>query len=215
MERDPGKQFPQAIAYQNIRDTLDTGDMVVFGGYYLLSRMIKRVTGFPASHIASMVRTDDGRICFVEASEGDMYPEREGVIVNYFSNSLSFYKGDVWVARLSNEVRQRIDAVKLRAFLFDQVGKGYDYDDMKKAGMDLLKLKKLYGDKISFMGALDARVLIANDKDAIMEELKKKVPGAMEGGGYALHSDHSISYQVEYDTYCFFKEEGLKIGTYK
>jgi uroporphyrinogen decarboxylase len=84
-----------------------------------------------------------------------------------------------------------------------------------KAGMDLVKLKKLYGDRICFMGGLDVRTLVANDRKAIMAELNKKLPTAMAGGGYCLHSDHSIPDQVDYATYKFFLEKGIEMGTYR
>ncbi len=83
-----------------------------------------------------------------------------------------------------------------------------------KAGMDLVKLKKNFGDRIGFMGGLDVRTLVANDRNAIVEELEKKVPAAMKGGGYCLHSDHSIPDQVEYETYKYFVEKGIEIGTF-
>ncbi|KKM01379.1 hypothetical protein LCGC14_1795020 [marine sediment metagenome] len=83
-----------------------------------------------------------------------------------------------------------------------------------KAGMDLLRLKKAYGDRIALMGGLDVRALVANDRDAITAELEGKLPAAMAGGGYCLHSDHSIPDQVEYETYKFFVDKGLEIGTY-
>ena len=84
-----------------------------------------------------------------------------------------------------------------------------------KAGMDLVDLKKKYGDRITLFGGLDVRTMVANDRDAIEAELQKKLPIAMEGGGYILHSDHSIPDQVEYETYRFFLERGLELGTYK
>ena len=40
-------------------------------------------------------------------------------------------------------------------------------------------------------------------------------PAPLAGSGYILHSDHSIPDQVEYDTYKFFLERGLEMGTYK
>ena len=80
--------------------------------------------------------------------------------------------------------------------------------------MDLVALKKRYGDRISFMGGMDVRPLVANDRAAILRELEAKLPPAMAGGGYCLHSDHSIPDQVEYETCKFFVEEGLRIGTY-
>ena len=84
-----------------------------------------------------------------------------------------------------------------------------------KAGMDLVRLKKAYGDRIAFIGGMDVRTLVANDRPAIQAELDAKLPAAMAGGGYALHSDHSIPDQVEYETYKFFVQRGLEMGTYE
>ncbi|MCI5144709.1 MAG: hypothetical protein D3923_04100 [Candidatus Electrothrix sp. AR3] len=137
MIRDEKKEFPVAVNYQNIREKLRTGDVAIFGGQYRISRLIRLFTRFPASHMALIIKKND-RIDFVEASEGDMYPEREGVIINNFSNSMPFYKGDIWIARLSDEVRSKIDEQEMYDFILEQVGKGYDYKNMKKAGFDLL-----------------------------------------------------------------------------
>lgn len=81
-----------------------------------------------------------------------------------------------------------------------------------KAGMDLLRIKKDFGDRIALCGGMDARNLVANDRDAIQKELAEKIPVAMEGSGYILHSDHSIPTTTEYETYRFFVDEGLRLG---
>lgn len=83
-----------------------------------------------------------------------------------------------------------------------------------KAGMDLLRLYKNYGDVLSFMGGIDVRVLCTNDKQKINEELMAKIPIVKEKFGYVLHSDHSIPYTVDYDSYKYFIERGLELGTY-
>ena len=83
-----------------------------------------------------------------------------------------------------------------------------------KAGMDLIELKRKYGEKIAFCGGMDVRPLVANDLDAVEAELAAKLPVAMAPSGYILHSDHSIPDQVEYETYRFFAEKGLEMGTY-
>ena len=83
-----------------------------------------------------------------------------------------------------------------------------------KAGMDLVKLKNTFGNQIAFMGGLDVRPMVANDREAIQAELDSKLPVAMKDSGYIIHSDHSIPDQVEYDTYKFFVERSLEIGTY-
>lgn len=83
-----------------------------------------------------------------------------------------------------------------------------------KAGMDLVELKKKYGDRIAFCGGMDIRTLESNDIQQVEAELQKKLPTAMADGGYILHTDHSISPRVNYETYRYFIRRGLEIGTY-
>jgi uroporphyrinogen decarboxylase len=83
-----------------------------------------------------------------------------------------------------------------------------------KAGMDLLKLYREFGHRIAFMGGIDVRVLYTNDKAQIDAELNAKIPVIMKGNGYVLHSDHSIPDTVNYETYKYFVQRGLELGTY-
>ena len=83
-----------------------------------------------------------------------------------------------------------------------------------KAGMDLVKLYKQYSDKICFMGGIDVRALYSNDKNIINKELESKIPFIKEGYKYILHSDHSIPESVNIDSYRYFIERGLELGTY-
>ncbi len=83
-----------------------------------------------------------------------------------------------------------------------------------KAGMDLLRLYRDYGDRLSFMGGMDVRTLYSNDRAAIDRELLAKVPVVKGGHGYVLHSDHSIPGQVTYDSYRYFVDRGLELGRY-
>ncbi len=83
-----------------------------------------------------------------------------------------------------------------------------------KAGMDLLKLYKEYGDVLSFMGGIDIRALYSNDKAIIDKELEDKIPIVKRNNGFVLHTDHSIPTTVNYDTYKYFIERGLELGKY-
>ena len=83
-----------------------------------------------------------------------------------------------------------------------------------KAGMDLLKLKKDFGDRIAFCGGMDIRTLETNDRSVVQAELDAKLPGAMAGSGYILHTDHSVSSRVEYETYKFFVDRAMAMGAY-
>lgn len=82
-----------------------------------------------------------------------------------------------------------------------------------KAGMDLLRLYRQYGDRLSFCGGMDVRKLYTNDTQQIEDELTSKIPEVKKGFGYILHSDHSIPDQVEYKSYRYFVQRGLELGT--
>ncbi len=83
-----------------------------------------------------------------------------------------------------------------------------------KAGMDLLRVKKNYGDRICLIGGMDINVLETNDLSEVDAMLKRTIPKVKEGGGYILQSDHSVSNRVEYRTYRHFVERGLELGGY-
>jgi len=83
-----------------------------------------------------------------------------------------------------------------------------------KAGMDLLRIKKTFGEKIALFGGLDVRVLETNDRTKIDKLLKEKIPSVTAGGGYILHSDHSIPPSVDYDTYKYFLEHAQAIHSH-
>ena len=83
-----------------------------------------------------------------------------------------------------------------------------------KAGMDLLRIQRNFGDRLSLCGGMDARNLVANDREAIRRELAEKIPAVKGNCGYILHSDHSIPTTTEYQTYRYFVDEGLRLGKY-
>lgn len=71
-----------------------------------------------------------------------------------------------------------------------------------KAGCDALILAEKYGDKLAFIGGLDARVLESGDKDLIKREVIRIVEGMkFQGARYIFGSDHSVSPLVEYEDF--------------
>jgi uroporphyrinogen decarboxylase len=83
-----------------------------------------------------------------------------------------------------------------------------------KAGMDLINIKKQFGDKIALCGGMDIRCLETNDNKVVDELLRANLADAKHASGYILHSDHSISKVVNYETYKHFLNEGLRLGNY-
>jgi uroporphyrinogen decarboxylase len=81
-----------------------------------------------------------------------------------------------------------------------------------KAGMDLPRLARNFGNRIAFCGGIDIRIVASNDRRKIDDELNRKImPVLKAGGGYILHSDHSIPPDVEHDTLKYFFDHGRSI----
>ncbi len=70
-----------------------------------------------------------------------------------------------------------------------------------KAGNDMLKLKRDYGEHLSFMGGIDVRAMASPDPDDIIREISTKIPVMKQGGGYIYHSDHSVPDNVSLASY--------------
>lgn len=84
-----------------------------------------------------------------------------------------------------------------------------------KAGMDVLQLNRLYGDRLGFMGNIDIREIASNDRGRIDAELRKKIlPLMASKTPYILSSDHSIPPQVDYETFLYFRDRGLELARY-
>lgn len=73
-----------------------------------------------------------------------------------------------------------------------------------KAGMDLPGLFHKLGNRLVWYGNIDIRALEANDHAFIDRETEKLLRVTSEGGRCMVHSDHSISPFVAYDTYRYF-----------
>lgn len=71
-----------------------------------------------------------------------------------------------------------------------------------KANMDVRELKGEYGDRLAFMGNIDARKMADPDPYVIEEEIRTKFAIAKKGGGYIYHSDHSVPPTVSFAQYC-------------
>ena len=84
-----------------------------------------------------------------------------------------------------------------------------------KAGMDLVELKQEYGDQLALFGGIDVRAMADPDPSVIEEEIKRKVPVAMKGGGYIYDSDaDGVGHDVSFQQYKRVIELVLKYGTF-
>jgi len=83
-----------------------------------------------------------------------------------------------------------------------------------KAGMDLLQLKRDFGEVLALWGGIDVRAIAHPDSAVLEEEIRAKVVAAKEGGGYVFASDHSIPQNVSLAQYERMLELGRHYGAF-
>ncbi len=73
------------------------------------------------------------------------------------------------------------------------------------AGMDIVKVRETYGNRLAFYGGIDKHVL-RQSREAIRRELKYKVPPMLATGGCVLAVDHRIPNGTPLENYRFYIE---------
>ena len=84
---------------------------------------------------------------------------------------------------------------------------------LQATAMDVVDIKKQYGQQLTFLGNINSHIM--HDRKAILNELNRKIPVAMQDGGYIFASDHSIPSGVSLEDYMFILQEAKRLGTYK
>ncbi len=104
---------------------------------------------------------------------------------------------------------------KIESFIPDFIDAGIDVLQALQAntGMDVVKLKKEYGNNIAFWGNI-AEASLAGSREDIKKEIEYKIGNAKKGGGYIYHSDHSIPDEVSLGNYEYLMEMVEEYGSY-
>jgi len=81
-----------------------------------------------------------------------------------------------------------------------------------KAGMDPVRMKREYGDRLVLHGGINA--VLWDDRDAIEAEMRAVVPVLKENGGYIFSSDHSVPNSVSLENFKFITDLAKELGKY-
>lgn len=81
-----------------------------------------------------------------------------------------------------------------------------------KAGMDPIKLKKEYGDRLVLHGGLNA--LMWDKKEEVLRDIERLVPVLKENGGYIFSSDHSVPNSVSLENFREIVGAAKEFGKY-
>lgn len=105
----------------------------------------------------------------------------------------------------------------IQEVLADCVGTGIDglHPIERAAGMDLKKVKELYGEQLCIFGNVDNKeVLVNGSREEIEQMVKECIRTAAPGGGYCLGSDHSVHDDIPNENVFALYEAGRKYGKY-
>ncbi|NMA65727.1 MAG: hypothetical protein GX957_05725 [Clostridiaceae bacterium] len=78
------------------------------------------------------------------------------------------------------------------------------------SGMDIVKLRKKYGNKLAFKGGIDKHVL-RRDKEDIRKELEYKLQPLMQKGGVVFGLDHRIPNGTPLENYRYYVDTAREI----
>ena len=82
-----------------------------------------------------------------------------------------------------------------------------------KSNLDVVKLKDEYNGRLAFVGNFDVRILEKGNRDEIKKELLYKLKAA-KNGGWICQSDHSVSSDVEPESYAYLVELVKEYGNF-
>jgi hypothetical protein len=120
---------PRILRYEEIRDQIKNGDVLMYKGRGLISSIIQWVTRSPYSH-AGIAAWWNERLMVLEA-------KGRGVVVSPFSRNIKEYRGDVeWFSC----VREISDEGRLNMVIFAQEELGKRYGRLKTIGLGLKTL---------------------------------------------------------------------------
>lgn len=139
MSSNQNSAYPQIVEYQDIRAHIQTGDIIVFGGFYLFSRIIKWITRSNASHVATILMDSEGQLRFFESTINLLNKNKHGVHLSRISECLPKYRGNIWIIKLHPTFREELDTEKMYEYLIQQQGKAYDFKGLIFSGLDILE----------------------------------------------------------------------------
>ncbi len=125
-----------------LRDQMQPGDIIAFGGKTQFSQVIKWFTGSPVSHVAILLKTRRLEAktdkYYNQIIESTVKDDKSGVIVSKLSRAVKQYSGEMWWLPLSNTVREKLDLDKYFDWLEKQEGKKYDMGQLIPCALDFL-----------------------------------------------------------------------------
>lgn len=122
----------QTTDYRKIRDIMQPGDVIAFGGKGHFSEIIKFATRSEVSHVGVILQTcvrDSGsERYFNQIVESTSLHGFNGVAISRLSDRVDSYEGELWWLPLAKSSRERFNQDAFYEFLFNQAKRRAEYD---------------------------------------------------------------------------------------
>ena len=79
------------------------------------------------------------------------------------------------------------------------------------AGMEVGRLKELFGNRISFWGGVPVELLIGGTPDEVRESVREAMDRGAPGGGFILGPSHSIAMGTRYENFMAMLDEFVRL----
>lgn len=133
------------MKYEKVRDMMQPGDVIAFGGKGHFSEIIKFATFSEISHVGVILQTkvtdEDSERFFNQIIESTSLNGFNGVNISRFSDRLETYEGELWWLPLNEQIREdKFNQKTFYNFLFNQAKerKAYDMPQAIKSALDAL-----------------------------------------------------------------------------
>lgn len=138
--------------YIDVREKMQAGDVIAFGGVGAFSTAIKAVTLCPVSHVGIILKTNvpalDGVYINQIIESASIKKGKAGVQINRMSLHIESYDGDIWWLPLHSGARARLNEKVFFEFLLNQEGKAYDLPQAIGSAVDIIPDNKEDLDKL-------------------------------------------------------------------
>lgn len=130
--------------YHLVKEYIQPGDIIAFGGNSLFSKWAKLTTSSAVTHVAIVVQTkmhDEISSQYSnQVMEATSYRGKQGVMTNRLSERVASYDGDIWWLPLSSNARRIFEENKKHFlnFMFEQNGKPYDILQLFGSAVDAI-----------------------------------------------------------------------------
>lgn len=85
---------------------------------------------------------------------------------------------------------------------------------IEPAAMDIVKLKKMYGDKLALTGNIDVDLLSRGSTEDVIALTGKRIEELKSGGGFLLGSSNSVCDYVNHENYIAMLNANYEFGKY-